>query len=84
MERQFNTNLKIIRSDNGAEFLSLGDYFREKGIMHETSCVGTPQQNGHVERKHQHILNVARALRFQANLPVEFWGFLYFHGWIFD
>lgn len=66
--------MKTIRSDNGTEFTCLRNYFRDRGIIHETSCVGTPQQNGRVERKHRHILNVARALRFQANLPIEFWG----------
>ncbi|KAL1190668.1 Retrovirus-related Pol polyprotein from transposon RE2 [Cardamine amara subsp. amara] len=75
VERQFDKKIKIIRSDNEAEFLSVGDYLREKGILHETSCVSTPQQNGRVERKHRYILNVASAFRFQSHLPVEFWGF---------
>lgn len=54
--------------------MCLASYFRETGILHQTSCVSTPQQNGRVERKHRHILNVARALLFQSNLPVSFWG----------
>jgi hypothetical protein len=74
VERQFNKQVKTVRSDNGTEFIYLGNYFHKHGIMHETSCARTPQQNGRVEHKHRHILNVARALRFQANLPIEFGG----------
>ena len=74
IQRQFHKDVKIVRSDNGREFMCLKEYFDDIGIVHQTSCVGTPQQNGRVERKHRHILNVARALRFQAHLPLEFRG----------
>ena len=50
IENQFDSKIKCIRSDNGPKFF-LKDSFATKGIIHHTSYVYTPQQNGHVERK---------------------------------
>lgn len=61
VERQFERKVKTIRSDNGSEFICMHEFFRDKGIIHETSCVGTPQQNGRIERKHRQILTLSRA-----------------------
>lgn len=52
---KFNTKIKCIRFDNGNEFLSK-DFYSENEILHQTSCVATPHQNGIVERKHKHII----------------------------
>ncbi|GKD66321.1 putative RNA-directed DNA polymerase, partial [Tanacetum coccineum] len=61
--------------DNGGEFTSneMTDFYNERGILLETICPHTPQQNKVIERKHRHI-EVARSLRFEANLPKRFWG----------
>lgn len=73
VETQFSSKVKTICSDNGPEF-TMAKYYLDKEIIHQTSCVSTPQQNGVAERKHRHLLNVAQALLFQANLSKKFWG----------
>nr|KYP75382.1 Retrovirus-related Pol polyprotein from transposon TNT 1-94 [Cajanus cajan] len=72
VQTQFNKHVKILQSDNGKEFTCLHRFYANNGIIHQTSCVNTPQQNGRVEYKHRHILNMAWALLFQANLPLSF------------
>lgn len=76
VKTQFETTIKCIRLDNGTEFFNsqVDALFREHGILHQSSYVHSPQQNGVVERKHRSILDMARALRFQACIPIIFWG----------
>lgn len=78
VETQFNSKVCIIRTDNGSKFF-MEAFYSSKGILHQTSRVETPQQNGFVERKYQHILNVARSLIFQSHLPKIFWSYAIIH-----
>jgi len=78
VQTQFETIIKIIRSDNGIEFF-MTNFFVSKGIIHQTTCVNTPQQNSIVERKHDHLLDVARVLMIQSHLPKIFWSYFVIH-----
>ncbi|KAL0426174.1 UNVERIFIED_CONTAM: Retrovirus-related Pol polyprotein from transposon RE1 [Sesamum radiatum] len=72
---QFDKMIKVVRTDNGLEFLSeqCQSFFLTKGVIHHKTCPYSPQQNGVVERKHKHLLQIARALMFQSAIPSKFW-----------
>ena len=73
---QFGSLIKRVRSDNARDYFNqiLSSFFQKEGIIHESSCVDTPQQNGIAERKNRHLLNVTRAILFQHKVPKTFWG----------
>lgn len=56
----------------------MSDFYGQKEILHQRSCV-TTQQNGGVERKHQSILMIARSLLMQSKLPSMYWGYVVLH-----
>jgi len=41
IQTQFETAIKVIKSDNETEFF-MKFFFINKGIIHQTSCVNTP------------------------------------------
>ncbi|TYK02020.1 reverse transcriptase [Cucumis melo var. makuwa] len=48
VETQFNTKIAILQSDNGREFqnYTLNEFLSSKGIVHQSFCAYTLQQNG--------------------------------------
>lgn len=71
----FSLPSKVFRSDNGGEYINseLSQFFQDIGMIHETSCSQTPEQNGVAECKNRHILEVARTLLIGASVPKQFW-----------
>lgn len=81
---QFNITPKNVRPDNIPEFM-LHQFYASKCITHHMSYVENHQQNGKVERKHQHLLNVGRAILYQFKVPNTYWSFaLQFATFIFN
>jgi transposase InsO family protein len=51
-EKQHETKIKELRSDNGLEYFSseFQEFLRREGIVHKTSVAYVPQSNGKAER----------------------------------
>ena len=76
VERKKGKLLKCLRSDNRSEYTSneFKSYYFEKGIRHEKTVPGTPQQNGVIEMMNRTIVEKIRCMLRMANLPKSFWG----------
>ena len=77
VENQLGKRIKAIRSDPGGEYLlgDFKDYFTRNGIISQLSALGTPQQNGVVERRNRTFLEMIRSMMSHSTLPISFWGY---------
>ena len=76
VQNQLEVKIKNFRTNNARDYFNqiLSPYFQSQCILHESSCVNTPQQNGVAKRKNGHLLNTTRALLFQGNVLKSYWG----------
>nr|XP_009787038.1 PREDICTED: uncharacterized protein LOC104235061 [Nicotiana sylvestris]XP_016486293.1 PREDICTED: uncharacterized protein LOC107806618 [Nicotiana tabacum] len=67
---KFDVNIKILRNDNGTKFFNskCNELLYSFGIIHQSSCSYTYQQNGTVERKHRHIMELSENAQFPEPL----------------
>jgi hypothetical protein len=74
VERQYKLSVRFFRTDGER---TLGDIFKlalqDKGIRVERSAPDTQAQNGAAERAGALIIEKARCMRVQANLPADMW-----------
>ena len=75
VENETNRKIRCLRSDGGQEYFSteFKAFLEEKGIRREFSCRYTPQQNGVAERKNRTILEMARTMLQEKNMPHIYW-----------
>jgi transposase InsO family protein len=64
-----------MRSNNGGDYTSnmFKNFYKEVGIKRVLTMPFNPQQNGIEERKNQTIVEVAKAMLHDQDLPMMVW-----------
>jgi Reverse transcriptase (RNA-dependent DNA polymerase)/gag-polypeptide of LTR copia-type/Integrase core domain/GAG-pre-integrase domain len=75
LETQSGKKVKKVRTDRGGEYLNgvLDEFFKKKGIVHQTTAPYTPEQNGAAERLNRTLNDRVRAMLIDASVDTELW-----------
>ena len=75
VEKKTGKKLKVLRSDNGGEYISdpFFEICKKEGITRHFSVRETPQQNGIAKRLNRTLLEKVRCMLSQAKLHKRFW-----------
>ncbi|GBM10056.1 Retrovirus-related Pol polyprotein from transposon TNT 1-94 [Araneus ventricosus] len=74
-ENLTDKRIKKLRTDNGLEFVNeqLDSYLANSGIFHEKTISYNSESNGKAERANRILLERARSLLYESELPLKFW-----------
>jgi len=75
VENQSGCKIQFLRSDNGKEYTStqFNLFCEEAGIEHQLTTPYTPQQNGASERRNRYVMEMARCMLQEKEMPKHFW-----------
>lgn len=65
----------MLKFDNCKEYTSkmFDQFCKENGVHYQLSVPYTPQQNGVAERKNRSMMEMARSMMAEKDLPKKFW-----------
>ncbi|KAE8713398.1 hypothetical protein F3Y22_tig00110210pilonHSYRG00043 [Hibiscus syriacus] len=72
---QFRLKVLAMQIDWGGEYRPLSRVLAEAGVSHRVTCPHTSKQNGVVERKYHHMVELALVLLAQASIPISYWSY---------
>ena len=75
VENQTGRKVKVLRSDNRGAYTSkeFKDYLASKGIKHQLSISGRPEQNRVAEGMNRTLTEHACSIRLQIDMSEGFW-----------
>lgn len=76
-ENKLGHQIKTIQSNNAREFMHFDNFLASVGISHCYICAYAHQQNGNVERKHRHIVEIGLSVLADAALPLKYWNYAF-------
>ena len=75
VETKSGSKIQFLRSDNGKEYTSaqFNLFCEEAGIEHQLTAPYTLEQNGVSERRNRSVMEMARCMLHEKELPKQFW-----------
>lgn len=75
VENHKEKKMKFYQTNNGTEFLNkeFNEFLKKNGVQRRLTVAYSPEQNGTAERKNRTLIEMARCLFLQSELPASFW-----------